>query len=144
MSLKELLKLPELPKLPTLPELPSLPKLPRLPFWRDAGNSYSNKLTYDDLINAESELGRTLFGPIPAGHRREFFEAKKNVWIWHESYSDGVGALQEMTIRYEVRPAGVYKKAGAGSYKKIEGAELDNFRKAAKSYLELVKTKLYC
>ena len=129
MSLKELLKLPELPK---------------LPFLRDSGSSYSNKLTYDDLINAESELGRTLFGPIPAGHQREFFEAKKNVWIWHESFLNETGAIQEMTIRYEVRPAGVYKKVSNGNYKRIEGQELNNFRRAAKSYLELVKTKLYC
>ena len=127
----------------SLKELLSLPKLPTLPFLKET-ESYSNKLTYDDLINAESELGRTLFGPIPAGHQREFFEAKKNVWIWHESFFNEAGVMQEMTIRYEVRPAGVYKKTGAGAYKKIEGAELDNFRKAAKSYLELVKTKLYC
>ena len=105
---------------------------------------YTNKLTLDDLINAESELGRTLFGPIPVGHRREFFTARKNVWIWHENWTDQFGHLQEMTVRYEVHPTGVFKKAPGGNYKKIEGAELANFRKATKSYLELVKTKLYC
>ncbi|MDO4746857.1 MAG: hypothetical protein Q4A70_00725 [Candidatus Saccharibacteria bacterium] len=131
MSLKELLNLPAL-------------NLPKFPFLRDDNNKYTNKLTYDDLINAESELGRTLFGPIPAGHQREFFEAKKNVWIWHESYLDQTGSIKEMTIRYEVRPAGVYKKVQDGIYKRIEGQELNNFRKAAKSYLDLVKSKLYC
>ena len=105
---------------------------------------YTSKLTLDDLINAESELGRTLFGPIPAGHQREFFEAKKNVWIWHERYFDQAGAMKEMTIRYEVRPTGVYKKVSDGAYKRIEGQELTNFRRAAKSYLDLVKSKLYC
>ncbi|MBR2993916.1 hypothetical protein IKF43_00785 [Candidatus Saccharibacteria bacterium] len=105
---------------------------------------YSNKLSLNDLINAESALGRTLFGPIPDGHQREFFESKKNVWIWHESWADQFGKLQQMTIRYEVRPTGVYKKPVGGSYKKIEGQELDNFCKAARSYLDLVKTKLYC
>lgn len=105
---------------------------------------YSNKLSYGDLINAESRLGRTLFGPIPVGHRREFFESRKNVWIWHESFVNKLGQVEEMTVRYEVRPAGVYKRAGRGSYQKIEGEELNNFRNAAKSYLELVKTKLYC
>ena len=109
-----------------------------------APSSYSNKLSYDDLINAESELGRTLFGPIPMGHQREFFVAKKNVWIWHESWVDALGAIQDMTIRYEVRPTGVYKKPVGGKYERIEGAELDNFRKAAHMYLDLVKTKLYC
>jgi len=105
---------------------------------------YSNKLSLDDLINAESELGRTLFGPIPIGHQREFFESKKNIWIWHESWVDQFGVLQQMTIRYEVRPTGVFKKPAGGSYQKIEGTELNNFCQAARGYLNLVKTKLYC
>ena len=105
---------------------------------------YSNKLSLDDLINAESELGRTLFGPIPGGHQREFFEYRKNVWIWHEIWVDNFGKLQEMTIRYEVHPTGVYKKSSGSSYKRIDGAELNNFRQATKNYLDLVKTKLYC
>ena len=106
--------------------------------------TYTNKLSLEDLINAESELGRTLFGPIPVGHQREFFESKKNVWVWHENWTDQFGKLQEMTIRYEVRPNGVYKKTNNSDYCKIEGAELENFRQAARSYLNLVKTKLYC
>ena len=105
---------------------------------------YSNKLSLDDLINAESAIGRTLFGPIPVGHQREFFEYRKNVWIWHESWTDAVRGLNEMTVRYEVRPNGVYKKINRGDYQKVEGEELKNFRQAAKNYLELVKTKLYC
>ena len=105
---------------------------------------YSNRLTYDELINAESALGRTIFGPIPAGHQREFFMTRGNVWIWHERYLNKFGIPQEMTIRYEIRPTGVYKRAGKQDYKKIEGEELLNFRKAARSYLELVKSKLYC
>ncbi len=106
--------------------------------------NYSNRLSEGDLINAESALGRTLFGPIPAGHEREFFVAKKNVWIWYESWPDMAGEIQEMTIRYEVRPEGVFKRANAGAYEKVEGAELENFRQAARSYLTLVKSKLYC
>ena len=108
------------------------------------GHSYSNRLSLDELINAESALGRTIFGPIPAGHQREFFESQKNVWFWHENWLDDAGIKQEITIRYEVRPNGVFKKYNGGLYKKIEGEELDNFRRAANSYLNLVKTKLYC
>ena len=104
---------------------------------------YSNKLSYDDLVNAESELGRTIFGPIPVGHQREFFEYRKNIWIWHESFMDASGVLQDMTVRYEVRPDGVFKRPNEGGYRKIEGVELDNFRKAARMYLDLVKAKLY-
>lgn len=105
---------------------------------------YSNKLTLDELINAESVIGRTVFGPVPEGHRREFFESRKNVWFWYESWVDASGIMHEMTIRYEVRPTGVYKKVIGGKYAKLEGDELNNFRKAARSYLNLIKTKLYC
>ena len=49
-----------------------------------------------------------------------------------------------MTIRYEVKPNGVFKRVDRGNYQRIEGQELDNFRKAAHSYLSLVKAKLYC
>ena len=128
MSLKKLLKLPELPKIDLF----------------KPQSSYSNRLSYEDLINAESALGRTLFGPIPAGHQREFFEHKKNVWIWHEGWVNEDGQEQGVTIRYEVRPEGVFKKANGGNYQKVEGAELNNFRTAARSYLNLVKSKLYC
>lgn len=103
----------------------------------------ASETKYSELVNAESVYGRTLFGPIPDGHRREFFEHKKNVWIWHDSWLDEVGNSQGITIRYEVRPAGVYKKYVGGNYTRIEGEELDNFRKAARMYLELIKTNIY-
>ena len=106
-------------------------------------HQYSNKLSYDDLVNAESAIGRTIFGPIPEGHQREFFEYRKNVWIWHERFVTPNGVMQDMTVRYEVRPDGVFKRPGNGSYHKIEGVELNNFRKAAQMYLDLIKAKLY-
>ena len=105
---------------------------------------YSNKFSIEELMNAESAIGRTIFGPIPEGHQREFFASKRNVWFWYESWTDYAGALQELTVRYEVRPTGVFKKVLGGKYTKLEGEELDNFRRAAHAYLNLVKTKLYC
>lgn len=96
----------------------------------------------DDLINAESELGRTIFGPVPVGHQREFFQYTKNVWMWHENWTD-LGKRYEITIRYEVRKDGVYKKIQGHGYQKISGSELENFRKALHAYLKLVKEKLY-
>ena len=84
-----------------------------------------------------------LFGPIPEGHRREFFEHKRNVWIWYEGWRDAAGQVQEMTIRYEVRPSGVFKQVKGKGYAKITGAELDNFRAAAHGYLNAVKANLY-
>lgn len=103
----------------------------------------SSEMAYADLINAESELGRTLFGPIPEGHQREFFEHKKNVWIWHDGWLDENGGPQGITIRYEVKPEGVFKKVAGKPYTRLTGEELDNFRKAARMYLNLIKTNLY-
>ncbi len=96
-----------------------------------------------DLLNAESRLGSLIFGPIPAGHRREFFHDRENIWIWHESWIDTERHRRQMTVRYEVRPSGVYKKLSAGKYFKLEGAELENFRKATRAYLHLIKQHLY-
>ncbi len=121
-------------KLPELHEKNEIPKY----MVRD-----TSMLVYSDLIEAESALGRTLFGPIPDGHRREFFAYKKNVWIWHDSWQDNTGETHGVTIRYEVRPNGVYKKYEGSTYKKLEGNELNNFREAARMYLNLIKTNLY-
>lgn len=105
-------------------------------------DTHASKLTMNDLINAESAIGATIFGPIPEGHRREFFHHTNNVWIWHESWQED-GVKKETTIRYEVRPDGVYKRPLGSSYIKLEGMELENFRRAAKSYLMLIKQRLY-
>jgi len=104
---------------------------------------YSNKISYNDLVNLEAYFGATIFGPAPAGHRREFFNHTRNVWIWYDGWTDAAGKAQETTIRYEVRPAGVFKRVDGQRYEKISGKELDNFRLAAKNYLKLMKTKLY-
>ena len=106
-----------------------------LGFLRKQPNADARRAAVEkELINAESALGRTLFGDVAPGHQREFFMHKKNVWIWHE---DG------LTIRYEVRANGVFKKVGDGGYRKISGEELEHFRAATKAYLELVKSRIY-
>ncbi len=96
-----------------------------------------------DLINAESRLGSTIFGPIPDGHRREFFHDRENIWIWHESWVDSERHPRQLTVRYEVRPSGVYKKLSAGKYFKLDGAELENFLRATRTYLALIKQHIY-
>lgn len=106
-------------------------------------HQHNTKPTRADLINAESRLGSQLFGTIPAGHRREFFHDQKNIWIWHEGWVDAAENEHEMTIRYEVRTSGVYKKVSAGKYFKLEGDELENFRKATHAYLYVIKKYLY-
>ena len=100
-------------------------------------------LNYDELLDAESMIGRTIFGPIPVGHQREFFKNKNNIWIWYESWPNSLGEIEDMTISYEVRPAGVYKRSTNGGYEKITGAELKNFVNAVRTYYKLVKNQLY-
>lgn len=100
------------------------------------------KLTESDLINAESALGGTIFGKIPAGHRREFFRFRENVWIFHENWTEN-GKTLESTITYEVKENGVFKSPLGKEYVKIEGAELENFLAAAKAYLNIIKQKIY-
>lgn len=104
---------------------------------------FRHRPTRAELINAESSLGRTLFGSIPAGHRREFFHDRENVWIWYERWTEANRESRQITVRYEVRPTGVYKKLAAGKYVVLEGAELENFRRAAHAYLYLIKRNLY-
>ena len=48
---------------------------------------YSNKISYEELVEFESELGRMVFGPVPANGQREFFKDRGNVWIWYEKYN---------------------------------------------------------
>lgn len=108
-----------------------------------SGQKSRRRLSRAELINAESALGSKLFGPIPAGHRREFFHDRENIWIWHEGWVDRDHHAHQLTVRYEVRPSGVYKKIAAGKYFRLEGEELANFRRATRAYLNLVKQKLY-
>ena len=105
---------------------------------------YSNKLSYDELVDYEAKLGRTVFGPIPSNRQREFFKDRGNIWIWYEKFTDDAGAVKEITVRYDVRPTGVFKKSAGGKFEKLAGEELKNFELATKNYLQLVKRELYC
>ncbi len=104
---------------------------------------FKRRMSHDDLLNEESRLGSTIFGPIPAGHHREFFHDHNNVWIWYESWRDANRHQRQITVRYEIRPTGVYKKFTAGKYTPLDGAELHNFRKATHAYLKVIREGLY-
>lgn len=103
-----------------------------------------SKMTERQLIQAESKIGRELFGPIPAGHRREFFCLDEHTWVWHEEWKDPeTGKRRHMTTRYEVHQNGVLKVQDSSQYRFIEGEELQNLFLSARLYYEGVMRGIY-
>ncbi len=100
-------------------------------------------MTERELIQLESDIGQKLFGSIPDGHRREFFNLDPHTWIWYEEYNDAAGKKQSTTTRYELQEKGVLKAQDGARYSYIEGEELDNLLLAIKMYYEQVMRKIY-
>lgn len=101
------------------------------------------KLTERELLTLESAVGAKLFGPIPDGHRREFFCFDENTWIWHEEWIDDKKKLQTSTVRYEINEHGVLKVQEGARYSYLEGEELQNFGIAIRMYYEQVAREVY-
>ncbi|MBC7546668.1 hypothetical protein H7171_02880 [Candidatus Saccharibacteria bacterium] len=89
---------------------------------------------YQALIRQEAKMGGTLFGPIPAGHRREFFCLDEYTWVWHEEWTDQTGTHQTATTRYRVRPGGVLKIQGDKSPQPLSFEESVNLYEAVEAY----------
>ncbi|HTK39527.1 MAG TPA: hypothetical protein VL362_01545 [Patescibacteria group bacterium] len=102
------------------------------------------QLTERELIRLEAEIGATLFGALPKGHRREFFCLDASTWIWHEEWVDeSTRKLQTATTRYEVQPTGVLKVQEGARYSYVDGQELDNLTLAIRMYYERVTREIY-
>lgn len=100
--------------------------------------------TERQLINEELKVGRQIFGPAPAGRKREFFCLDAKTWIWHEEWHDQfTGQKRSTMIRYEVRPNGVLKTRDNESPVFIEGDELRNLTNATRLYFEQVVYHVY-
>lgn len=101
-------------------------------------------MTERELIQLESEIGASLFGPVPAGNRREFFCLDRDTWIWHEEWIDvASGKLQTITTRYEIQPNGILKAQDGAQYTYLEGVELDNLLLSIQMYYEQVARRVY-
>ncbi len=94
---------------------------------------------YRALIHHEAKIGGELFGPIPEGHRREFFCLDEQTWVWHEEWKDDQGNTRIMMTRYDVRPNGIVKSQGGQSYQSLTKAELHNLYRAVKIYTTRVQ-----
>lgn len=101
------------------------------------------QFTERELIKLESQIGAQLFGPIPTGRRREFFNLDPVTWIWHEEWLDDHRRLQTATTRYEIQEKGVLKVQDGARYTYLEGAELANLRTAIHMYYERVCRDIY-
>lgn len=101
------------------------------------------KLTERELLQLESEIGAQLFGEIPKGRRRSFFNLDPKTWIWHEEWMDERSELQQATTRYEVHDQGILKVQQGARYEFLEGQELDNLILAAQMYYERVMREVY-
>lgn len=107
-------------------------------------NKRRPEITERELIQKEIELNELIFGTLPEYvKKREFFNLNPNTWIWYEEQELAEGRKIEITTKYEVQPQGVLKTQTGSGYRYIEGAELQNFILAVKSYYELVMTDLY-
>ena len=101
------------------------------------------KLTKRELIQRESRIGGHLFGPVPDGHHRQFFNLDPTTWVWYEEWTDGKGKSQNRTTRYEVHENGVLKVQDGAPYYYIDGQELDNLLLATNMYYEHVAKEVY-
>lgn len=96
-----------------------------------------------ELIKLEAELGSKIFGPVPKGHRREFFCLDAHTWIWYEEWKDEQGNLRSTTTRYEISRRGVLKVQDGGHYQQLKGQEADRFVQAVSKYYQLVSKHIY-
>lgn len=93
---------------------------------------------YRDLIRREAKIGGELFGPIPKGHRREFFCLDEHTWIWYEEWTNNAGQRQSKTTRYDIRPNGIVKIQEGFPSQYIKSEEARNLYQAAELYKQRI------
>lgn len=91
-------------------------------------------IVYRNILRDEAKMGGEVFGPIPAGRRREFFCLDEYTWVWHEEWIDQAGQQQVRTTRYDVRPHGIYKAQDNQPYQPISNEEAKRFFAATREY----------
>jgi hypothetical protein len=108
----------------------------------DQKNAERRAEQYRNLIRREAKIGGQLFGPVPAGHRREFFCLDTHTWVWYEEWKDASGVTQSKTTRYDVRPNGVVKNQDGHASQYISIEEARNLYHAVKLYNQRVDADL--
>jgi hypothetical protein len=113
-----------------------LPKLPKIFPQGDDQRQLDNSVERE-LIRREAEIGGQLFGAVPNGRHRQFFCLDEHTWIWYEEWAEN-GQKQSVTTRYEVRPNGILKAQGAGSYQRVSRDEARNLYRATEIYRQRI------
>ena len=93
------------------------------------------------LIRMEAKIGGEIFGPVPKGHRRDFFCLDRHTWIWHEEWKDAKGNNNVITTRYNIRPSGVLKSQNNQPYQPLSFSEARNLYKSTELYRNRVNTE---
>lgn len=97
-----------------------------------------------ELIRRESKIGATLFGPVPAGHTREFFCLDQHTWVWFEEWFNAeTQHTEHMNVHYEIQPRGVLKTVNNVRYGYVSGPELAHLLEAIKTYHDRVAIEVY-
>lgn len=99
-----------------------------------------NAEIYRNILRDAAKLGGEVFGPIPAGHRREFFCLDEHTWVWHEEWDEN-GQHVVRTTRYDVRPHGVFKAQDGQPYRPVSDEEFQRLCSAAREYQRRLHTK---
>lgn len=87
-----------------------------------------------EAIREEAKIGGQLFGPVPAGVRREFFCLDRHTWIWHEEWTDGNNIRRVLTTRYDIRPHGIFKAQDGQPYRPLSQEEATRLLHAMYQY----------
>lgn len=96
-----------------------------------------------DLIRQEAMVGRHVFGPIPEGHKRDFFRVDKGTWVWQETWIDDNRQKQQRHTKYVIRSSDIVKSVNSGSYERLSIAEAKNLEAAVHEYVKRVSKEVY-
>jgi hypothetical protein len=95
-----------------------------------------------DLLRREAEIGGRLFGPLPKGAKRQFFQLEKHTWVWVEQWNQN-GKQFSKTTKYMIKPTELIKSVNGGHYERTSLQEAKNFERAVHLYVKQVDKELY-
>lgn len=95
-----------------------------------------------DLLRREAEIGGSLFGPVPKGSKRQFFQLEKHTWIWIEQWTER-GQRRSKTTKYMIKPTELLRSVDGGHYERASLQETRNFANAVEQYVKRVDSELY-